>query len=475
MMDDNGGTPLREPLYHSTAIKASSMGKQSNQYLPPHRYDENETVFNIYMSSDEAYATVAKALLFDHAANKKDYEPYDIVIKILSISQIKMFADAHMEKALTLPTFPERDESPNVSLMRRIDLVFGPVLLEFYASKDGILLGPQIDLLVKKDNRVEEKRNDSSEKRDQRSEQITSLSVMPSTISVTTQQIQGSNQRNDQRNDYHSDHHSDLGNDRTPRDSPRELNFTDDIESNMFQYESSFDQIYNLEIEKNNSESTTKTAVSKEGLAPPVSNLRQEILNEIVQIKDAIRNTESDLDRHRYKNHLHSLLDEVDRYKNLNKRKDITNVQLSESRAAIDVDVPVVKTRQTSREVHKVVSFDEKFIQSRGFVHIQDVEKGFKFVRVIAHDNLDDGVLFQANYRQESFTVRVPYGGVKKGQVFASPMLHPSGEYREVVEYESLLDGMEIPEGRWRDDICNCCIDPMLLLNCFCPNGTFRH
>ena len=147
---------LREPLFLppvkgiNKTIRSNNI--TANKYLPPYRYDSNETTFNKYISV-EAYSIVAKTLLCEYEIHKDDFEPYDIVIRTLSISQIKMFADAHMEKALTLPTFQDPNEPLEMTLLRRIDLHFRDVLLEFYASENGILLRPQIEELRKKAER----------------------------------------------------------------------------------------------------------------------------------------------------------------------------------------------------------------------------------------------------------------------------------------------------------------------------------
>ena len=533
---------LREPLFLPPVkginkIKRSNQNtKTPNQYLPPYRYDDNETTFNIY-TSVEAYSIVAKTLLCEYEIHKDDFEPYDIVIRTLSISQIKMFADAHMEKALTLPTFQDPGEPLEMTLLRRIDLHFRDVLLEFYASENGILLRPQIDELRSKAEKLKDatKRHENVELHEE-SFHIDNCIKNINTNDCNSANISSLHSHNDVINNQESneskvpysayngtsnlDCTTGTNNDKqsTLNQSHFETN-SDTLnkdESRQLQYESDFDRIYNSENEEDNPTQRLEVRDCDETDRSSNSRLRQEILSEIGQLKSLIKNTSSDLEKKRYKTHLTSLIDELDTSRNINSK--MKSEAKRSSKANIDRNISKVDSCETApgkdgffqngsiefnededrdifdspgyeKDIHSRRHFDidrsdreaysptmsadkEKIIhQSRGFVHINDVEKGFQFVRLIAHEDLKDGCLFQAKYRQRYFTIRVPGGGIKRGEVFSSPVLHPSGEKNNVVTYESLLDGMEIPRGGWRDKFFHCCNDPMFFMSCFCPNG----
>jgi hypothetical protein len=535
---------LREPLhqYEVGALSPKSHRKQSsNDYLPPYRYDDNESVYNKYLASDEAYGTVAKVLLLEYESSKNEYEPYDIILKTLTISQIKQFSDAHMEKVLTLPTFPEHGESSNAALLRRVDAVFGVVLIEFYATRDGILLGPQVENLTKKNRKVEESRQDSD------SSSLTRPRVIGVTTNMTDVSLIGSSTQrsvtfqpggtNDKKNQQR-DRTSIPPSNSNMHDGAKSI-IDNNKESKLLRNENSFDKIYNAEVEEDsylgniiNRQSSDNASLASKSI------LRQELLNEVVKLKDIIKSADNEEDKQRYRDHLYSLETELDLINDLDRDKNTQSIQPCDKSEVMDRNIPndnslvvtvvgseekdvttytteIVNDQSPSLEiqnnspdleanikspkheidnkshnpeiVHKNRSLefvedeeelhpmpiDEKIIQSKGFIHIRDVEKGFKFATLIAHQNLKDGLLFQARYRNEYFTIRVPQGGVRKGQAFSSPMLHPSGEKENVVSYESLLDGMNIPKGRWRDRVFNCCSDPMLSLSFICPNGKF--
>lgn len=431
-------TNLKEPLYAVEAISSPRSNKTTNRYLPPYRYDDNESILNVYLSSDEAYCTAAKALVFEFEMSKNNNDPYDIMIRSLAISQIKMFADAHMERALRLPTFPERHETTEVSLIRRIDAIYGHVLFEFYASKDGILLVPQIEVLQKHRRRVEEEKNENSVIGNSSLQSSTQLKDVVFRKACNQPIIPSLNQKD---------------------------------EPNQVQPDSSFDRIYDIDIEQNDLDRNDSRSTS--------SKLRRELLSEISDLKNIMRSTSSDSERNTYKKHLRLLINELDnshgeehtikhQSRRLNMEREHSITETVETREETDV----VSNKRTivARETISTNS-DEKILQSRGFVHISDVDRGFKSVTLMAHDNMKDGYLFQAKYRNTFFSVRVPSGGVNKGDIFSSPMLHPSDEKENVIIFESLLDGMEVPYGSWRDSIFNCCNDALLSMSCMCPNG----
>ena len=108
-------------------------------YLPPYLFHKHELQENIYRSNDEAYMSIAKALLHDYTSCGHSINPSQIISRHLLPTQRKQFADAHMEQAVSISSYPEKGETPKTSIMRRIDNVFGECLLEYFASKDGNL------------------------------------------------------------------------------------------------------------------------------------------------------------------------------------------------------------------------------------------------------------------------------------------------------------------------------------------------
>ncbi len=473
------GGSLREPLYQVDAARHSKNHKinRSQKYLPPYRYDSNETFENIYQSSEEAYTTVAKGLILEYEASKDYFDPYDVLIRSLEISQIKKLADAHMEKALSLPTFPERCETEEMALIRKVDELFGHVLLEFYASRDGILLKQQIESLKSKNNRYHELTH-----RNQMSDSVKIRPRSPINAHLNNSFTNSTKEFKENRGLFTRIENS-------TSTATVSTNVNQYNSCNPYKSQTTFERIYNRDEEDNRNDNDTRDK-SFNHISPSVtSKMRREIMSEIVDLKDIMKKASSDSEKRRYKKHLKKLLGELEVYSSTNhymRDNEIQEPQQSvmERRDSIATTATYETEQETEREKisskrnikssRQVFTFspDEKMLhQSRGFIHINDVEKGFRIVNVAAHDNLQDGHLFQAQYRSEFFTVRVPSGGVKKGQIFTSPMLHPSGEKENLVKYESLLDRMDIPSGGWRDRIFNCCSDPLLLISFLFPNG----
>ena len=476
---------LRDPLCPTDRDNVYRTNKRnSNKYLPPYPYDGNENILmNIYLSSDEAYATIAKTLLLQYEVNQHDTDPYDIMIKSLGISQIKMFADGHMERALNLPTFPERNEPSILSLVRQIDAHYAPVLLEFFASKDGILLKPQVEQL-RKNKEIMSVDNSSShqliQSRNIEESKMDKGQTFPAKHTIIH------NEKNTSKM-----HHimSETTTGTVENEKVKDLQLKDTFER-IFETETDFTQI-NEDSERNEYLSIDQNG-SNQSSDKRASKLRREILGEIAQIKDLIKNTDSDIEKKRYKSHVNELIDELDRHTtnitsgypsrldHMNKSpgEDPKRHRVIVSRTQTDeIENSFVET-VNNRSITKVEtgtlatkSIDENMVKSRGYIHINDVEKGFQYVTMTAHENMKNGFLFQAKYRQQYFTVRVPKGGVKKGAIFSSPMLHPSGGKTKIIEFESLLDRMEIPQGRWRDKFFHCFNDHLLHMSCFCPNG----
>jgi len=111
-----------------------------------------------------------------------------------------------------------------------------------------------------------------------------------------------------------------------------------------------------------------------------------------------------------------------------------------------------------------------------------------RIVKVQAPENLPESYRFEANLGEESFMVIVPKGGVRKGQIFTSPVLGSDNDrqYTKMKSNNSLLSDskkwmnehknakMVTPIGYWRNNIWDCLSDgidhPMLLNSCFCPH-----
>ncbi len=501
-MDSRSSSTLNDPLYRFSGNDISSAPSRKvkgDQYLPPYRYDDNEAAYNKYLASDEAYATVAKALLFEVGNNIGDHSPYDIVIRTLAISQIKMFADAHMEKALLLPTFPERFEAPNIVLMRKIDSVFGSVLLEFYATKDGILLGPQVEMLTKNDMNQEEKKMKTNATSIQNYDSPTTTTTTVPTKKVDHKGLEVGKDEDDHSFTKYSMStagKSKIESDMEVQEDENVINFSLDSASKKERdnTEGSFDEIYNTSMHEVGNNPSFSDRSTQMFTSASKSKLKKEIISEIDRVKLEIQNTDSQDEKQTYQSHLKSLLSKLDQFTYIEEfdeeesppqveRYAVRTNTLGEEETPLPKsrrlfnenatkNIATTRTKQTAqnRGIMSTPSYDRS-MQSRGFVHIKDMERGFKIVKVIAHEDMKDGVLFQAKYREQHFTIRVPMGGVKEGEIFSSPVLHPSDKPNFVVHYECLLDTMEVPKGRWRDRLFQCFNDPMLCMSCLCPNG----
>jgi hypothetical protein len=85
-------------------------------------------------------------------------------------------------------------------------------------------------------------------------------------------------------------------------------------------------------------------------------------------------------------------------------------------------------------------------------------------MQVVAPANLPEGYTFDAVIGDRSVKVTIPAGGVEKGQTFSVPL--PSA-------VESLITGISIPVGHWRDglfDIIHYGVcHPSCWISCCCP------
>jgi hypothetical protein len=73
-----------------------------------------------------------------------------------------------------------------------------------------------------------------------------------------------------------------------------------------------------------------------------------------------------------------------------------------------------------------------------------EVTAATAMMQVVAPADLPEGYEFDASIGDRSVKVMVPAGGVEKGQTFSVPL--PS-------KVESLITGISIPVGQWRDGL----------------------
>jgi len=75
-------------------------------------------------------------------------------------------------------------------------------------------------------------------------------------------------------------------------------------------------------------------------------------------------------------------------------------------------------------------------------------DKGVPMVEVSAPSDLPEGYVFDAVANGQTFSVTVPAGGVSRGQTFNAPFVPGGGG----------LSVSAVPEGRWKDGLCDCCM-----------------
>ena len=92
--------------------------------------------------------------------------------------------------------------------------------------------------------------------------------------------------------------------------------------------------------------------------------------------------------------------------------------------------------------------------------------EGVPMVDVVAPADLPGGYHFEAEIEGRRFLATVPTGGVQKGETFSCYM-------RDLEKV-----GSDIPVGRWRDGLFDCCstgfCHPVICNSLFCPLGTFK-
>ena len=482
------GSPERDPgLLEEDLVQIE---RDRPQYLPPYRYDKDEEPENIYRTSDEAYCTLARSLAYQYECCKHGYNAHQVILKNLTPTQRKFFADAHMERAVNLPILTGKGELPIHSTVRMTDNIYSVVFLEYYASKDGNLIQSQIESLGKamgfktkrEDYEVAQNSSPRVGKTEIQSDNVNDDIVVAMPLARNSSQSRGKSQDLEKRQNS----------------SPLDC------------HESSFNKLYHDVSAKE--ESTIKAIGSGGGsntsetttAQTSHSILRQEILREILQITDLLR-TETDEDnRKAYSRHLNKLRakfnkytvqeeseDELDNDKEekvevINGSKRIQVLQHQHRVPTNDVitgyinipneEVAINRTPKEEIAINRKLVFEFENGKSRSIpVHlarqVPDLESGLRFIKIVAPATMHEGYTFEAQYRAWKFLAKVPKGGVRKGNVFVSPMLNPSGTSKQVVIYESTLDGMDIPRGRWRNGLFQCCKDPLCALSFFCPQG----
>lgn len=84
-----------------------------------------------------------------------------------------------------------------------------------------------------------------------------------------------------------------------------------------------------------------------------------------------------------------------------------------------------------------------------------------RHIRVVAPATLIEGYQFDVNVDGKAITVKVPVGGVEKGEAFDIP--YPLDEDKEdetiMLAQGTSTDEEEdtVPQGRWRRSLCSCC------------------
>eukprot|EP00816_Leptocylindrus_hargravesii_P001722 CAMPEP_0196806844 /NCGR_PEP_ID=MMETSP1362-20130617/6773_1 /TAXON_ID=163516 /ORGANISM="Leptocylindrus danicus, Strain CCMP1856" /LENGTH=311 /DNA_ID=CAMNT_0042180513 /DNA_START=87 /DNA_END=1022 /DNA_ORIENTATION=+ len=113
------------------------------------------------------------------------------------------------------------------------------------------------------------------------------------------------------------------------------------------------------------------------------------------------------------------------------------------------------------------------FIDESGLIERPDatalpVATAVPMVEVTAPATLPEGYTFQATAAGRSFNVRVPTGGVEKGQRFSVPMPSEDDDFAAVC-----ASRISVPVGHWKDGICSCfrfgICHAWLWMTCCCP------
>eukprot|EP00584_Thalassiosira_punctigera_P022432 CAMPEP_0172560778 /NCGR_PEP_ID=MMETSP1067-20121228/90157_1 /TAXON_ID=265564 ORGANISM="Thalassiosira punctigera, Strain Tpunct2005C2" /NCGR_SAMPLE_ID=MMETSP1067 /ASSEMBLY_ACC=CAM_ASM_000444 /LENGTH=282 /DNA_ID=CAMNT_0013350649 /DNA_START=203 /DNA_END=1051 /DNA_ORIENTATION=- len=74
------------------------------------------------------------------------------------------------------------------------------------------------------------------------------------------------------------------------------------------------------------------------------------------------------------------------------------------------------------------------------------------YLKIVAPATLPEGYTFNAEANGQSFRVKVPEGGVEKGQTFGVPFPAGADGY-----LGSTIPRVSVPVGEWKDGLCDCC------------------
>lgn len=483
---------LREPLYksppgspellHDPGVEEyiSRTSREKSGYLPPYRYDKEEQIQNIYRTSPEAYSNVAKLLIYEYECCKHEYNPHQVVKKNLTPTQRKFFADAHMERGLSLPTESNMTDAPISKLVRRIDSHFGMILIEYYASMDGNLIPSQEESLHRLFN------------------SYCDGMTTPTASNIDAQLIVNTPTTPRPPDDSINDavESRAVGVQVTPVNEPENLSNGDQFHPNSTSrdqpnHDSSFERLYNeASVYPSGSIDTGMTTTS--GMSETTetatfrSKLRQELLKEIMQVTKLLRREQDLRQKKGYEKHLDILrfkfnqcIEKMEASSNQKIKKKSTLLLGAQNRIGPSEkiivkafqDIPSEKVTKVGMEV---VSESNKSSQesSAKKVEVRVVDNSqLEFINIVAPAKMSEGYMFEAKHNNKKFLAKVPKGGVRKGQSFKTPMLNPSGASRRVVVYESAFESMRVPKGAWRDSFFDCFQDPMCLMSFTFPHG----
>jgi len=94
---------------------------------------------------------------------------------------------------------------------------------------------------------------------------------------------------------------------------------------------------------------------------------------------------------------------------------------------------------------------DENSAESPVAVAVETAEE--ELVEVVAPANLPEGYEFEVTASDETFTVRVPQGGVKEGELFRGTKISSSSS-----STSNRKKSQDAPVGGWKNGLCDCCI-----------------
>jgi len=366
-------------------------------------------------------------------------------------------------------------EASTLDLVKEIDTHFGMVFLEYYASRDGKLSTSQEDSISRA---LSPESKSSKPPRTKRT--------------LENEATFSSNKAKEHRDDTHKFAEKEMT--ETPLASNTSLPTAEeqrnDNTAKCYQehFESSFDRLYHnisskeelvlLQVESSTTctddtsiSETTETQTSR-------TKLRQELLREIMQVTDLLRQENDELQRKAYEQHLNNLRTKFNQHIEEKSITPTDGILVLDAQNRINTneniitgfrDMPTEKISQRGKKL--VFEFETASRSlSKEIENAPNVESELKFINIVASTSMCEGYLFDAKYQNKKFLAKVPKGGVQKGQLFTTPMLNPSGASSQYVSYELALEDMDVPRRAWRDGFCNCFKDPLFLLSFIFPH-----